>query len=96
MDWNYIQPVRIRFGNGMIRVLPEEIDALEGRNGMLITSPSFVKRGLAHKLCKASGGTLRHIYSDVSPNPDVISAMPVLGCFGKNPATLLWLSEAVA
>lgn len=72
MDWNYMQPVRIRFGNGMIRMLPEEIYAFGGSNGMLITSPSFVKSGLAGELCKASGGTLRHIYSDVSPNPDVI------------------------
>ena len=71
MNWNYIQPVRIRFGNGMIRVLSEEIAALNGQNGLLITSPSFVKRGLADELRESSGGTLKYIYSDVSPNPDV-------------------------
>lgn len=66
-----MQPVRIRFGNGMIRVLSEEIAALGGRNGLLVTSPSFEKRGVADELCKSSGGTLKYIYSNVSANPDV-------------------------
>ena len=71
MDWNYAQPVRIRFGNGIRKTLAEEIASLGGRRGLLVTSPSFVRRGVARELCDASGGTLRHVYSEVSANPDV-------------------------
>jgi len=56
----------------MISVLSEEIASLKGRNGMLITSPSFVRRGVADELCKSCDGALKYIYSNVSANPDVI------------------------
>ena len=72
MNWNYMQPVRIRFGNGLTSYLPEEIKILNGRNGLLITSASFVKKGLSEKLCKMSGGTIKHVYGHVSANPDVM------------------------
>lgn len=71
MIWEYQQPVRIRFGNGMISRLPEEISALRGKNGLLVTSASFVKRGMADQLCKASDGAISHVYGQVSANPDV-------------------------
>lgn len=71
MNWTYKQPVRIRFGNGIISCLPEEIKALGGKNGVLITSASFVRRGMAEAICTASGGTLKHVYGKVSANPDV-------------------------
>lgn len=79
-----MQPVRIRFGNGMISVLSEEITALNGRSGLLITSPSFVKRGLADELCKSSGGTLKYIYSNISANPDVTECDACAGLLKKN------------
>lgn len=72
MNWNYMQPVRIRFGNGAISCLPEEVKALNGQNGLLITSASFAKRGLAEELCRMSGGTIKHLYAQVSANPDVM------------------------
>lgn len=71
MTWEYQQPVRIRFGNGIIKCLPEEIRQFGGRNGMLVTSPSFVRRGLATQIMAESGGLLSQLYSSVSPNPDV-------------------------
>ena len=49
MNWNYMQPVTIRFGNGRIKGLAEEVKALGGNRGILITSPSFVKRGLGRR-----------------------------------------------
>lgn len=72
MNWNYMQPVRIRFGNGLTSYLPEEIKILNGQNGLLITSASFVKKGLPEKLCKMSGGTIKHVYGHVSANPDIM------------------------
>lgn len=71
MDWEYKQPVRIRFGEGMVRCLAEEIEKLGGENGVLVTSPSFVKRGITDKIINLSGGRLKHVFSSVSPNPDV-------------------------
>ncbi len=71
MNWNYMQPVTIRFGNGRIKGLAEEVKALGGNRGILITSPSFVKRGLAAKVQKESEGLICVIYGGVSPNPDI-------------------------
>lgn len=38
---------------------------------MLVTSPSFVRRGMAGKIKKYSEGLLVDVFSGVSPNPDV-------------------------
>lgn len=71
MTWEYQQPVRIRFGNGSIKSLAEEIRQLGGRCGLLVTSPSFVRCGLAAQIMEESGGLLSQLYSQVSPNPEV-------------------------
>lgn len=69
--WNYAQPVRIVFGAGKVKSLPDEIKKFGGRRGVLVTSPSFVKRGVVQQLVSDSGGLLVDVYSSVSPNPDV-------------------------
>lgn len=71
MIWNYMQPVTIHFGNGRIRELGGEIEKLGGSRGILITSPSFVKRGMVDQISKDGGGRIAVVYSSVSPNPDV-------------------------
>lgn len=71
MAWNYKQPVVIRFGNGMIKQLPDAVKELGGKVGLLITSASFVKRGVADAICKASDGLLTGVYGKVSANPTV-------------------------
>lgn len=71
MDWNYAQPVRIKFGNGILKQLGAEIDTLKGTNGLLVTSRSFVSRGMAADICASSGGRLKQVYGKVSANPDV-------------------------
>ncbi len=71
MNWTYRQPVAIRFGNGALTSLYDEITALGGRRGLLVTSPSFVKRGLAERVRDMSHGLIGHVYGAVSPNPDV-------------------------
>lgn len=71
MEWNYYQPVRIRFGNKSVQYLPEEVQKLPGQKGLLITSPSFVKRGLAGQIAAQPENNICAVYSQVSPNPDV-------------------------
>lgn len=71
MTWNYEQPVRISFGNGVTGKLAEEIQALGCQRGILVTSPSFVRRGVAENLVKACDGLLTTVFSHVSPNPEV-------------------------
>ena len=41
MNWSYIQPMKIRFGSGLRNSIFDEIHAINGINGLLITSPSF-------------------------------------------------------
>lgn len=70
MEWNYTQPVKIYFGNGRIHELGNVIEELKGTRGILITSKSFVKRGITDKLL-GDNKKLIAVYSNISPNPDV-------------------------
>src|SRR5574344_2221773 len=71
MTWDYMQPVRIIFGNGTVNRLSEEIAKMNGSNGMLITSASFERRGLAEHIRQISKGRIRLVYCHVSANPTV-------------------------
>ncbi len=71
MLWEYIQPVTIRFGEGVLGELPEVAAGLGCKRGLLVCTPFFVRSGLAEKLVAESGGLLADIYSQVSPNPEV-------------------------
>lgn len=71
MEWNYTQPVKVHFGNGRIGELETEIQNLGGTKGILITSPSFVKRGFADQIMQRNQDKLAVLYSEISPNPDV-------------------------
>ncbi len=84
MNWNYTQPVTIHFGNGVIRSLNDEIRKLGGTKGILITSPSFVKRGMTERIKKESDGLIVDVYSQVSPNPDVMECERCIELIHKN------------
>lgn len=71
MEWTYRQPVEIHFGRGKLDYLPKAIRKTGGRRGLLVTSPSFVRRGIAAHLMELCSDTLVGVYSNVSPNPDV-------------------------
>ena len=71
MNWHYRQPVTIHFGNGTITRLKDEIRQTGKKRGILVTSPSFEKNGLAARLVTDSDGTLVTTYSGISPNPDI-------------------------
>ena len=74
MLWEYRQPVAIRFGEGVLKELPELIAGLGGSRGLLVCTPFFVRSGLAERLLEESGGLLTGVYSQVSPNPEVSEA----------------------
>ena len=71
MNWNYMQPVTIHFGAGNLAQLPEEIRGLGKTRGILITSPSFERRGLVSRIAEESGGLIVRTYAKISPNPQV-------------------------
>lgn len=71
MSWDYLQPVKILFGEGRIKEL-KEIAQKEGyRKGMLISDPFFAKNGLAQEIIRKSDGAVTDLFADISPNPDV-------------------------
>ena len=71
MLWEYLQPVTIRFGEGVVKELGQVAAKLGCKRGLLVSDPFFMKSGLAEQIVEASGGVLAGIYSQVSPNPEV-------------------------
>ena len=71
MAWTYRQPVEVHFGRGVVEYLAEAIKRIGGHRGLLVTSPSFVRRGIVGDLAVRYGSAVVGIYSAVSPNPDV-------------------------
>ena len=69
--WDYLQPVKIRFGEGRVSEIRQLAQDLGCSNGLLVADPFFAKSGLADKIVAQSEGTLTSIFSEVSPNPDV-------------------------
>ena len=70
-SWNYIQPVEIRFGAGLINKIDEIAQELGIANGLLVADKFFMTNGLAQKIVDGSKGALTAAFGDVSPNPDV-------------------------
>lgn len=71
MDWNYMQPVTIKFGNGIIKKINSIIDEKKFKNGLLVSTPFFIRSGLAEKIVKESNGLLKLVFGDLDPNPTV-------------------------
>ncbi len=71
MNWEYLQPVTIHFGNGTIKELTKIAKGLRGTKGLLVSDPFFLQSGLADKIVTDSQGLIAGIYGEVSPNPDV-------------------------
>ena len=71
MLWEYLQPVTIRFGEGVVKELTEVVAGLGCSRGLLVSSPFFMRSGIARQIVDASNGALVSIYSGVSPNPEV-------------------------
>jgi len=71
MTWEYQQPVRIRFGQNEASCIGEELRKLNVSRALLVTSPSFERRGETTKLMAQADGRIACVFSQVSPNPDV-------------------------
>lgn len=71
MNWEYLQPVTIRFGNGIIGQLKEVAESIGGTKGLLVSGPFFIKSGLAEQIMINSDGKITGVFGEVSPNPDV-------------------------
>ena len=69
--WNYLQPVKIHFGNKRINEVGDLALKLGYKKGLLVSDKFFESNGLANKIIESSKGTLAMIFSDISPNPDV-------------------------
>ena len=71
MNWEYVQPVTIKFGNGICKELKSIAEFLGCKDGLLVSDPFFVSSGLAEQIISESDGLLTGIYGKVSANPDV-------------------------
>lgn len=71
MNWDYLQPVKIRFGKGRVSEVRELARQMGIANGLLVSDPFFLKNGLAERIIRESEGVITAVYGDVSPNPDV-------------------------
>lgn len=72
MNWIYQQPVKILFGNGVIKELNHQIEAIKGSRGVLITSSSFAARGISNMIKEICGNKIVAIYSQVTANTDIM------------------------
>ena len=70
--WEYLQPVVIRFGEGVSGKIRQVAKDLGCSKGLLVSDPFFMKSGLAEKIVETSEGVLTGIYSQISPNPEVV------------------------
>lgn len=68
ISWQFHNPVRIFFGNGILQRLPEVVT---GRQVLLLTSAGFTRRGVTKKLNEMLEGRLVEVMDDVPANPDL-------------------------
>lgn len=69
MEWEFMLPVKLVFGNGKRKDLEKYINEIGGTRGILVCSKSFAKNGTADEFVKMSGGLIKGTFSDVRPNP---------------------------
>lgn len=69
MSWEFSLPVKIYFGTDEIEKLPEIIESLGYKKGVLVCSATLRKNGVAQKLVENSNGKLVDFFDDIRPNP---------------------------
>ena len=70
--WEYLQPVTIRFGEGIVQELQKAAESLGCKRGLLVSDPFFMKCGLADRILQTNGGVLAGVSSEVSPHPETV------------------------
>lgn len=71
MNWDYLQPVKIRFGKGRVAEVKDLAKSMRLANGLLVADPFFFTNGLAERIIQESEGAITASFGDLSPNPDV-------------------------
>jgi len=66
--WSLHLPTRVVFGVDALFRLPE---MAIGQRLLLITTPGFVKRGVADKVKEIMAARIIHVHDDIQPNPDL-------------------------
>lgn len=69
MTWNFSLPVKIYFGTDKINQLPEIINELGLKRGVLVCSNTLRKNGVADKIIENCNGVIVAVFSDIRPNP---------------------------
>ena len=54
MNWDYLQPVKIRFGKGRVSEVKDLAKEMGMKNGLLVADPFFFTNGLAERIEKES------------------------------------------
>src|SRR5215211_2003012 len=67
-EWNYHNPVDIRFGAGRLAELPKLV---LGRRALIATTPGFSQRGIAAQVADLLAPALPVVFDQVQPNPDI-------------------------
>lgn len=67
--WEYEQPVKIIYGRGAIKRLPQVISLLEGSKGLLISGRHLWRGDDGERIKELCAGKIAAVFSEVSPNP---------------------------
>lgn len=71
MQFIYKQPVKLYFGNGRVKELPEIVKEIKGTKGLLVCDPFLAKNGEAQKIVDLFNGAIAECYSEITPNPTI-------------------------
>lgn len=89
MNWDYLQPVKIRFGKGRVSEVKDLAKEMGIKNGLLVADPFFFTNGLAERIVKESEGAIIASFGDLSPNRMLQRLMPVRQLSVKRKSALL-------
>ena len=73
MKWEYVQPVKIYFGNGERKKLPEYLKQLGYNRAVLVCDKVLEDIGTAKELIDICEGLIVSTYSGTRPNPTVVN-----------------------
>lgn len=69
MNWDYLQPVKIRFGKGRVSEVKDLAKEMGIKNGLLVADPFFFTNGLAERIDKGKRGAIIASFGDFIPKP---------------------------
>ena len=71
MEFVYSLPVKIVFGRNKLDGIGDICREAGYEAGILVCDPVFARNGLADRLVAKSGGLVKDVFSELSPNPDI-------------------------